>query len=138
MKHESHFLITPRPELVTRLGSMTGSPLEDLGEPVIWSGNEGGRGGFSPEEMETFVKVLFLDALRRERGDSEEFEHVLPALQTTRDFFDSLWSLRRVEIDMTVEVAIADAAATGTLDKIAPTGSERVDEWLKVLRKRYP
>jgi hypothetical protein len=134
MKHTSYFLITPKPELFDRLNRSGSAALSDLSKPVMWSGDEHGKSRLLHSDVELLVKMLFLDVLRRERGRDETFNAVFKGLATTGEYFDSLWSLVRVPIDMSVEDAIADAVDSGTVDSLAKAGNERVNEVLALHR----
>lgn len=135
MKHVGYFLITPRLPLVERLQKAHVHELSDLSHSVMWSGNEPDKGILQHSDMEELVKILFLDALHRERGEHELFSDLFPGLTPTVEYFDSLWTLARVMLDMSIEDAMEDARITGSLDAIS-SGNPRVDEFLTIVRSR--
>lgn len=134
MKHTSYFLITPKAELISRLQETSDSGLVDLMEPVMWSGAEHDKSRLQHSDVELLAKILFLDTLLRERNSEVGFKKAFVDLAITENYFNSLWTLQRTQLDMSIEIAIEDAVASGTIDSIGSTGNERVDELLAFYR----
>lgn len=130
MKHTSYFLILPRPELTARFHKNNDAGGRDLMEPVLWTGSESDAGSLWHAEMDMLTKMLFLDTILRERRLEAGFDKVFPDLLITTEYFDSLWTLQRVSVDMSIEFAIRDAIETDTINSLKNTGNERFDELL--------
>lgn len=130
MLSTNYFLITPKPVLADRLAEFGGEELADLRAPVIWEDAEYDRGLLQREDFELLVKLLFLDTLTRECTDDKAFSQVFPRLYISAEYFDALWELERALIDSTVDDAIADALASGTLQALMEHSNERVRQAL--------
>jgi len=136
MLSPNYFLITPKPVLADRLTKLGGEDLADLRAPVMWSDVEYDRGLLQSGDFELLVKLLFLDTLKRERGDDRAFTRVFSGLYISAEYFDSLWEFRRVLIDSTVDDAIADALASGSLQAVMEHSNERVRQALATINKK--
>lgn len=126
MLSTNFFLITPKPALIDRLTRLGGDGLPDLRVPVMWSDVEYDRGLLQREDFELLLKLLFLDTLKRERGDDRAFSQVFGGLSISAEYFDSLWEFERVLIDSTVDDALADAVASGTMQSVLDHSNERI------------
>lgn len=135
MKRTSYFLIIPRSTLVERLQEARVRDLSDLSRSVMWSGGEHDRSLLQHSDVEELVKVLFLDVLLRERGSHAEFANLFPMLVRTAEYFDVLWMLERVDLDMSIEDAIEDALITGSLGALS-SGNARINEFLAIVKSR--
>lgn len=139
MQHTSYFLITPAADLA-RLITEAGAPeLADLAEPMLWSANEPDRGMLTPAEMELLAKLLFVDALRRERGGHPKFEALFAGLRPGTAGFDAFFTLRRTPLDTSVEDALADALDEGgatTLVNELAVDHPQLAEYLRIARDR--
>lgn len=135
MQHTSYFLISPTAELARRI-TETGAPeLADLAAPMLWSANEPDRGMLAPTELELLAKLLFVDALRRERGRHPTFESLFNGLQPGAAGFDAFFTLKRTPLDMSVEDALADALDEGTAETLA-NEHPRLAEYIRLARER--
>lgn len=126
----NYFLITPRPVLVDRLTTFGGEELADLRARVMWSDLEYDRGLLHRADFELLVKLLFLDTLKREREDGQAFSQVFPDLSINAGYFDSLWEFERFGIESTVNDAISDAIASGTLHSVMEHANDRLRQAL--------
>lgn len=135
MKHIGYFLISPKLDLVERLQKLDVRELSDLSHPVMWSGNEPDKGLLQHSDVEELVKILFLDSLRRERGPHELFNDLFPLLRPTIAYFDSLWTLNRIRLDMSIEDAVEDALLSGGLGA-SPSGNAKIDEFFEIVKRR--
>jgi hypothetical protein len=135
MQHTSYFLISPTAELARRITEAGAPELADLAEPMLWSANEPDRGMLTPAETELLAKLLFVDALRRERGGHPKFEALFRGLRPGAAGFDAFFTLQRAPLDMSVEEALADALDEGTAETLA-TEHPRLAEYLRLARQR--
>lgn len=135
MQHTSYFLISPAAELARRITEAAAPELADLAQPMLWSASEPDRGMLTPSETELLAKLLFVDALRRERGGHPEFEALFSGLQPGAAGFDAFFTLRRTPLDTSVEDALADALDAGTADTLAGE-HPRLAEYLRIARDR--
>jgi hypothetical protein len=135
MQHTSYFLISPTAELARRITEAGAPELADLAEPMLWSANEPDRGMLTPQETELLAKLLFVDALRRERGGHPEFAALFAGLQPGAAGFDAFFTLRRTPLDTCVEDALADALDEGTADTLAQA-QPRLAEYIRMARDR--
>jgi hypothetical protein len=139
MQHTSYFLISPTPELARRITDSGAPDLADLAEPMLWSANEPDRGMLSPAETELLAKLLFVDALRRERGAHPMFEALFGGLRPGEAGFNAFFTLRRTPLDTSVEEALSDALDEGTantlLNELA-AHQPRLAEYLRIARDR--
>lgn len=133
MKHTNYFLISPKTELISRLQERA-SPLADLAQPVMWSGAEYDKSRLEPASADLLIKLLFLDTLIRERSATVDFKGIFPDTKVSESYFNSLWTLQRVQLDMSMEISIEDAIASGTIKSIRNTGNEQVDKLLEFYR----
>ena len=136
MKHERYFLITARRELIARLDSCAAADLMDLTEPVMWTGDEYDRSLFAHECTDELVKLLFLDTLRRERGTGRSFGKVFDQWSLSESYFNGWWLFGRVDIDMSVGIALTDALETGSIDALRLAASNDLAEWIDRYRQR--
>ena len=128
MKLTQYFLIAPLPQVTERLKSNSVSPeFESIARPVLWSAGEHDKGTLSHTDLDSLVKLLFLDVLQREQGAGEKFSAVFPGFIVAESFFDLNWSATRVALDMTTEDALDDAIASRSIESWTPTGNERID-----------
>jgi len=132
MRHTNYFLISPNASLIARLHAEKTPELLDLAQPVVWSGDEADKSNLSPNDYEFIVKILFLDVLKREHKEEIEFETVFFDFSISDSYFNLFWTLRRIPLDMSVEIALQDSLATGTLDLLKKVGNERVQTWLSI------
>lgn len=130
MRYTTFFLISPRAVLVTRLEADNGVELPSLGQSVVWSGEESDKSKLTASDYESIVKLLFLDVLKRESESVGGFDLVFFDFALSESYFDSLWTLQRVPLDMSVEIALKDSLITDTIDEVKSTSNERVQEWL--------
>jgi hypothetical protein len=130
MKHLSYFLIAPREVLTDRLKKLGAKGLADLSDAVIWSGYEHDKGLLSHSDVELLTKLLFLDALNRERKSDNAFLSVFDGLSISGEYFDFLWTIKRVRVDMSVEDAISDAIETGSVQAVGEHGNDRIRDVL--------
>lgn len=135
MQHTSYFLISPTAHLARRIADAGAPELADLAEPLLWSANEPDRGMLSPAEMELLAKLLFVDALRRERGAHPKFEALFAGLQPGEAGFDAFFSLKRTPLDNSVEDALSDALDEGNASTLA-ADHPRLAEYLRIARER--
>lgn len=136
MRHTVYFLISSKPELVLRLQASANGNLSDLLQPIMWSGSEFDKTSLQHADLDLLVKIFFLDTLHRERGSDIEFSKVFPDFHVSANYFDSLWNIQRVQLDMSIEVAIEDAIESETVHSIDPTNNERIDELLSLYRSK--
>ena len=136
MKHDIYFLISPNAELVSKLGRVNAPEMADLGQPVMWSGVEYDKSHLSHGELDRLAKILFLDVLRRERGSETGFVDVFGDIEIIEAYFDAHWALQRVPLDMSIDIAIEDAIASGTIDDVGRAGGAPIDEFLESCRKK--
>lgn len=136
MKHTVYFLFSPRLELVSRLQALASGDTFDLLQPIMWSGSEFDKTSLQHADLDMLAKIFFLDTLHRERGSEIEFSKIFPNLRISVNYFDSLWSIRRVKLDMSIEIAIEDAIESGTINSIESTNNERIDELLSLYRSK--
>lgn len=136
MRHAVYFLISPRPELFLRLQALAGGDISDLLSPIIWSGSEFDKTSLQHEDLDLMAKIFFLDTLHRERVVEIEFSNAFPDFHVSVNYFDSLWNIQRVKLDMSIEVAIEDAIESGTIHSIGPTNNGRIDELLSFYRSK--
>lgn len=136
MKRERYFLIAPKAGLVARLTGSLATDLMDLAAPVMWTGDEYDRSYFSSTDMDELVKVLFLDTLRRERGTQKSFAAVFGDWSLSGTYFDAWWSFQRVDVDMSVDIAIRDAIATGSFGSVRGAVNPEIAEWMDEYRQR--
>jgi hypothetical protein len=92
----------------------------------MWSGAEHDRGVLLHTDVELLTKLLFLDVLGRERQANKAFSFVFGDLSISAEYFDRLWIIERVRVDMSVEDAISDAIETGTVQTVIEHGNERI------------
>ena len=140
MQHTSYFLISPTAELARRINEAGAPELADLAEPMLWSANEPDRGMLTPAEMELLAKLLFADALRRERGGHPKFEALFGGLRPSVAGFDALFTLRRTPLDTSVEDALSDAlddeGSASSLANELTADHPRLAEYLRIARQR--
>lgn len=136
MKHTVYFLISPNSELVSRLRSLAGTDLSDLFQPIMWSGSEFDKTRLQHTDLDVLIKIFFLDTLLRERSSSNEFGKTFPEMTISASFFDAFWSLQRIQLDMSIEIAIEDSIESGTIHAIESTKNERVNELLDFYRSK--
>jgi hypothetical protein len=118
MKHISHFLITPRKYLNDRFNDVADNSLSDLVDPVLWSDSEVDKGEMTTTDYEHLVKVLFVDTLVRERSSENGFSDIFGDLKVSESSFDLFWNLRRIDLDWSVDDALEDAMASGSISTI--------------------
>lgn len=135
MQHTSYFLISPTADLARRITESGASELADLAGPMLWSANEPDRGMLTPAELELLAKLLFVDALRRERGGHPKFEALFGRMQAGSAGFDTFFTLHRTPLDTSVEDALADALEEGTAETLAPE-HPRLAEYIRLARQR--
>ena len=135
MQHTSYFLISPTAELARRITEAGAPELADLAEPMLWSANEPDRGMLTPAETELLAKLLFVDALRRERGGHPKFEALFSGLRPGASGFDAFFTLQRTPLDMSLEDAMSDALDAGTAETLA-NEHPRLAEYLRIARDR--
>lgn len=136
MKHDIYFLISPNAELVSKLERVNAPGMADLGRPVMWSGVEYDKSHLSHGDLDRLAKILFLDVLRRERGSETGFVDVFADMKNIEAYFDAHWVLQRVPLDMSIDIAIEDAVASGTIDDVGRAGGDPIDEFLEGYRKK--
>lgn len=136
MKHTVYFLITPKPELVSRFQCLAGEDFCDLLQPIMWSGSEFDKTSLQHADLDVLVKIFFLDMLHRERRTEIEFLKVFPEMVVSADYFDSLWSIQRVQLDMSIEIAIEDAIESGTINSIESSNNEQIEKVLAYYRSK--
>jgi len=130
MRHTNYFLISPKASLIARLHAEKDRESSDLAQPVVWSGEEADKSNLSSNDYESIVKLLFLDILKRELKEDSRFEIIFFDFSISDSYFDLFWTLQRIPLDMSVEIALQDSLATGTLDLLKQVGNERVKIWL--------
>lgn len=130
MRHTSYFLIAPKSSLTQRLEHNHAPNLLDLNLPVVWSGEESDKSILSPNDYDSMVKILFLDVLNRERNHENGFDSAFYDYSLSEQYFDTLWTILRIPLDMSVEFAIKDSLASGTFDAVKTAGNSRVKTWL--------
>ena len=89
----------------------------------------------APQETELLAKLLFVDALRRERGGHLKFDELFSGLRPGAAGFDAFFTLQRAPLDMSVEEALADALEEGTAETLAPE-HPRLAEYIRLARQR--
>lgn len=137
MRHDIYFVIAPNATLVSRLEEMDTGEMSDLRDPVMWSGFEFDKGGLAEKGLDRLIKLLFLDVLRREQISEPRFHDIFDGLQISEAYFDLLWTIQRPPLDMSVDIAIADALASGTIDEIESAGGDAIGSYLVNYRKRF-
>jgi hypothetical protein len=135
MQHTSYFLISPTAELARRITEASAPELADLAAPMLWSANEPDRGMLTPAELELLAKLLFVDALRRERGGHPKFEALFSGLKPGTAGFDAFFTLQRTPLDTSVEDALSDALDEGTADSLV-NEHPRLAEYIRIARER--
>lgn len=136
MKHDIYFLISPNSELVSKLERINAPGMLDLGRPVMWSGVEYDKSNLSHDDLDRLTKILFLDVLCRERRSEPGFVDVFVKIEITETYFDAHWVLQRTPLDMSIDIAIEDSIASGTIDDVERAGGDRLVEFLASFRKR--
>lgn len=137
MKLTQYFLLTPHRDLIERLRANAASrEFASIAQHVLWSAGEHDRSALHREDVNTLVKLLFLDALFREQGDEEQFPAIFPDFVVTEGYFDLHWSLTRVSLDTTVEDSLEDAITSHSIDSWTPTGNSRLDDVLVEYKRR--
>jgi len=136
MKHNIYYVIAPSAELVSKLERINAPGMSDLRVPVMWSGVEYDKSHLSHGDLDRLAKILFLDVLRRERGSEPGFVGVFGEIKFTEAYFDAHWVLQRAALDMSIDIAIEDAIASGTIDEVGRAGGDKIDEFLESYRKR--
>lgn len=136
MKHTVYFLISPKLELVARLQASAGGGFSDLMQPIIWSGSEFDKTSLEHADLDMLTKLFFLDTLKRERSSEIEFSKPFSDLHISSDYFDSLWNIQRIQLDMSIEIAIDDAIESGTIHAIERTNNERINDLLDLYRAK--
>jgi len=121
-----YFLIEPKPELLGRLPNSSKCFLQDLSDPVLWSGERYDKSPLLPDEMAVMVKLLFLDDIRGDRSIDEAFPEVFPGFVVSEKYFDDLWTLRCLTLDYTMREAIGDAVSRGSIQSLISSTSGNV------------
>ena len=129
MKATVYFLFLPKSQLISRIDSKNYLGLNEFLSPILWTGDLPSRHDLKIADQDSVLKILFLDTVRRERNDTNSFAEVFFDLNLTIEYFDSLWSLQRIETDMYVDFALDDAVNTKTINGFINTGSKAVDVW---------
>jgi len=135
MKHDIYFVILPNSELVSKIEKSGAPEISDIGRPVMWSGVEYDKSNLAHGDLDLLAKILFLDVLRRERGAEPGFVDVFVHMEITEAYFNAHWILHRAPLDMSIDIAIEDAIASGTIDDVTRAGRGRIDEFLESYRK---
>jgi hypothetical protein len=134
--HTGYFLITPRPELVSRIERAGGSELSDLAEARLWTAVEYDKGSLSQTDTELLVKFMFVDTVVRENESIAGYEVVFPELSLSEKAFDSNWQLTRIGLIDTVAEAVTDAIDTDSIDALIDAApNERLKEYLLTRRE---
>lgn len=136
MKHIGHFIISPRSTLLDRLANLDPTDSLGLAPSVIWTADEYDRGSLLRTDVDLLTKLLFLDMLHRERSMEKQFPSIFPDFILKDSYFDSLWLLQRIRLDMSMEDAIDEAIEAKTLDSLLGRGNERIDEVIKLTLQR--
>lgn len=127
MKHKIYFLISPKLWFVEKIREAGSESLSDLTKPVLWSGDESDRSALLHSDMDSLVKLIFVETLQRERSGGAAFWRVFENVRVATEFFDNYWSLVRIPLDMSVEDALEDSLQGGNFGSLLPTGNSRLD-----------
>jgi len=132
MRQTFYFLIEPKPVLLGRLPKSSKCCLQNLSDPILWSGERYDKSPLLTDEMAVMVKLLFLDEIRRDRSIDEVFPEVFPGFVASEKYFDDLWTVRCLTLDYTMREAIGDAVAGGTIQSLISSASDNVKTMLSV------
>lgn len=137
MLHPVSVLISPKPNLVSKIEAAKDADLNDMGEPSLWTAQEADRSSFRPSDREALVKLLFVDTLMRERSDAASFKQVFDGLSATIAGFDRFWTLLRFDFDTPAEDALEELLGYRDVDSMIPTGSDGLDDFLIESKRRW-
>jgi hypothetical protein len=136
MRCTTFFVVSPKQDLVDSIRRVGSQELADLAMPVLWDREVGDPDFLDRVEAATLVKLLFVDALIRERSSAAGFADVFGLLNVTVADFDMRWSVGQVPLDFSVEYAISDALMTGTLDALIAQAGPELGKKLDIYRER--
>lgn len=129
MQYTMHYIVLPRPDLVSRIEANGPGSLEDLMRPTVWTNEEADRSYLTAEDRILFMKVLFLATLIRDRADTEGFMAVFGDIKALVGEFDKWWMLVRVMGTSAVE-ELEDAVDAGELDALKRATNPSVAKFL--------
>ncbi len=133
-RYEAFYLVEPRPELAERLRDCVAPELADLlMEPLLYRRQENTGSNWLAAERLLQVKLLFLADLRQYTPLAEDagFTRVFGSAQISMALFDRWWTARRFQVEEELETL--EERLCSCKDRIEPTGSSKVDDWVSSL-----
>lgn len=134
MKISRFFFIAPKEDLAHVLRSSSSPDVVDLAEEFFWTGDDYDRGALSTEDLGELVKVLFLNRIQRLWSGVPEFDRIFCDLTPTKEHFDKGWTLRRVELETTIEEELEEAYSMGAGETLTSASNSRIQVFLKNYR----
>lgn len=135
MRVDAYYLIEARPALSERLvGRVKDDFREFLLEPLMLTNGEGGRTAWRDEDHCLTVKLSFLASLKDyvELSADGSFLELFGAVKLSTSLFDKWWTIRRFEVDDSVEELQPFVKVAAQL--MDPTGNSLVDRWIERCR----